>query len=70
MHVFALTVHAISSLAVRVVTEGQKRRHIVARDEPDVASVTAVAAVRASEHNRPFSAEADAACPAIACLHI
>ena len=47
VQVLALAVHAVGGPAVRVVTEREQRRHVVVGDEPDVAAVAAVAAVRA-----------------------
>ena len=70
VHVLALAVHAAAGLAVRVVAKGEQRRDIVVGDQPDVAAVAAVAAVRAAVHHGAFTTEAHAASAAVACLHV
>ncbi len=52
VQVLALAVDAVVGAAVRVVTEREQRRHVVVGDQPDVAAVAAVAAVRAAHRDR------------------
>ena len=56
--------------AVRVVAERQQRGHVVVGDEPDVAALAAVAAVRAAEGDRTLAPERHAARAAVAAAHV
>ena len=70
VEVLALAVDAVAGPAVRVVAERQQRRHVVVGDEPDVAALAAVAAVRAAEGDRPLPPERHAARAAVAAAHV
>ena len=65
VHVLALAVHPIIRPTVRVVAEREERRHVVIGDQPDVAAVAAITAVRSAHRLGTFTAEADAARAAI-----
>ena len=56
--------------AVRVVAERQQRGHVVVGDQPDVAALAAVAAVRAAEGHRALAPERHAARAAVAAAHV
>ena len=56
--------------AVRMVTERQQRRHVVVGDQPDVAALAAVAAVRAAHHDRTLAPERHAARATVAAAHV
>ena len=48
-----------------MVAEGEQRGHVPVGDEPDIASLAAVTAVRAAMHDQALAAEADAASAAV-----
>ena len=62
----ALPVGAVLGPAVRVVPEGEQRRHVAVGDEPDVAAVAAVAAVGPALGDVGLPAERHAAGAAVA----
>ncbi len=68
--VLALAVHPVVGAAVRMVAERQQGRHVVVGDEPDVAALAAVAAVRAAHHDRALASERHAARAAITAAHV
>ena len=70
MQVLALAVDAVVGPAVRVVAEGQQRGDVVVGDQPHVAALAAVAAVRAAEGDRTLAAERHAAGAAVATAHV
>ena len=53
-----------------MVAERQQRRHVVVGDEPDVAALAAVAAVRTAHHDRALAPERHAARATIAAAHV
>ena len=70
VQVLALAVDAVVGPAVRVVAEGQQRRHVVVGHQPHVAALAAVAAVRATEGDRTLPAERHAARAAVAAANV
>ena len=70
MHVFALAVHAVTGATVRMIAKREQRRDVAVGDEPDVATLSAIAAVGATHDDRPLATERDAACAAVAAPHI
>ena len=70
VEVLALAVDAVAGAAVGVVAERQQRGHVVVGDEPDVAALAAVAAVRSAEGDRTLPAERHAARAAVAAAHV
>ena len=70
VEVLALAVHAVLGATVRMVAEREQRRHVVVGDQPDVAALAAVAAVRAAVHDRTLAPERDAARAAVAATHV
>ena len=70
VEVFALTVHAVLRSTVRMVAEGQQRGHVAIGDEPDVATLAAVAAVGATERHRAFATERHTAGSTVASAYV
>ena len=65
VEVLALAVDAVVGSAVRVIAERQERRHVVVGDQPHVAAVAAVTAVRAADGDGTLAPEADTARAAV-----
>src|SRR5690606_28479438 len=65
VQVLALAVGAVAGPAVGVVAERDQRGDVVVGDEPDVAAVAAVAAVRSAHDDGTFTTERDAASAAV-----
>ena len=70
VEVLALAVDAVAGPPVGVVAERQQRGHVVVGDEPDVAALAAVAAVRAAHRHRTLAPERHAARAAVAAAHV
>ena len=68
--VLALAVHPVVGAAVRMVAERQQRRHVVVGDEPDIAALAAVAAVRTALHDRTLASERHAARAAVTAAYV
>ena len=60
VHVLALAVDAVLGAAVRVVPEADQRRDVAVGDEPHVAALAAVAAVRPAHRDGALTPERDA----------
>ena len=61
---------AVAGSPMRVVAERQQRGDVVVGDEPDVAALAAVAAVRPAEGHGTLAPERHAACSPIAAAHV
>ena len=70
VQVLALAVDAVAGPAVRVVAEREQRGDVVVGDQPHVAALAAVAAVRAALGDRALAPERDAAGAAVAAAHV
>ncbi len=70
VQILALAVNSVVGTAMRVVAKRQQGRHVVIGDQPDVAALAAVAAVRAALHDRALTSERHAARAAIAAAHV
>ena len=68
--ILALAVNPVVGAAVRMVPERQQRRHVVVGDQPDVAALAAVAAVRTAHHDRALASERHAARAAVTAAHV
>ena len=68
--VLALAVHAILGPAVGMVAEGEQRRDVAIGDQPDVAALAPVAAVRSAHGLGTLTAERHTAGTAIAAAYI
>ena len=70
VEVLALAVDAVAGASMWVVAEGEQRGDVVVGDEPDVAALAAVTAVRPAEGLGPLAPERHAACSPIASAHV
>jgi len=70
VEVFTFSVYTIPCPPMRVVTKRQERGDIVVGDEPDIATITAVTAVRPPVDHRPFTAERHTASTAISTAEV
>ena len=70
VHVLALAVHAVAGAAMRMVAKGEQRGDVVIGDEPHVAALAAVAAVRPALGDRALPAERHTAGAAVAAAHV
>lgn len=70
VEVLTFSVHTVPGPPVRVVTKRQERGDIVVGDEPDIATISAVTAIRPPVYHRSFTAERHTASTAISTAEV
>ena len=70
VQVLAHSRHPVFAATVRMITECDEGRHVVIGDEPHRPAVTAVAAVRTAEDDRPLATETHATRSAVTAAHV
>jgi hypothetical protein len=68
--VLALAVHTVFCPPVRVIAKGKQRGNVAVSDEPDIATLAAIATVRSTECLRAFASERRTAGSTIAAAYI
>ena len=70
VQILALAVNTAAGTTVRMVTEGEQRRHVVIGHQPHVAALAAVAAIGPAHDDRTLAPKRDAARPTVAAAHV
>jgi hypothetical protein len=70
VEVFALTMNPIAGNTVRMIPKGQQGRHIAIRYEPNIATASTIASVRAAHGHGSLSTKRHAARSPVAGAHV